>query len=244
MASERSRLATVGYFCGIAGIACLAIGIIGIQIRLFPPMLGFGLFALATIVGGISATLLGGLALVRKKNLTGPDDAKRAKTATALGAVLLILLFLSAGSGGDAPSINDITTDLSNPPAFASAGEVPAYQGRDMGYPPEFVPIVKQAYPDLAPSLMPMLPDETYQKALATAQTMGLEVVWQSPEERRFDAIDVTPVFRFVDDITVRVQPAGSGSVVDIRSKSRDGKGDLGTNAKRIRTFVSQLKAS
>ena len=59
MASERSRLATVGYFCGIVGIACLAIGIIGIQIRLFPPMLGFGLFALATIVGGISATLLG-----------------------------------------------------------------------------------------------------------------------------------------------------------------------------------------
>lgn len=244
MASQRSRLATAGYFCGIVGIACLVIGIGGIQIRLFPPMLGFGLFALGTITGGIGATLLGGIALIRKKHLTGPDDLKRAQTATALGAVLLILLFLSAGTGGDAPPINDITTDLANPPAFASADAVPAYEGRDMSYPPDFVPIVKTAYPDLKPTLVGLPPDQAYENALATAQALGLQIVWQSASERRFDAIDVTTVFRFVDDFTVRVIRAGSGSVIDVRSKSRDGQGDLGTNAKRIREFLTQLKDS
>ena len=73
---------------------------------------------------------------------------------------------------------------------------------------------------------------------------MGLEIVWQSPSERRFDATDTTAIFRFVDDITVRVLPAGSSSMIDIRSKSRDGQGDLGTNAKRIRAFTEQVKAS
>ena len=98
MASERSGLASTAYFCGIIGLACLVLGIGGIQIGLFPPMLGFGLFALATVVGGLSATLLGVIALIRKKSLTGPDDRKRAQTGAALGFVLLILLFLSAGT--------------------------------------------------------------------------------------------------------------------------------------------------
>ncbi|MEE3327065.1 MAG: DUF1499 domain-containing protein [Myxococcota bacterium] len=244
MASERSGLATAGYFCGIGGIACLVIGIGGIQIRLFPPMLGFGLFAVGTIAGGVTATLLGTLALIRKKNLTGPSDLRRAQTGTALGVVLLILLFLSAGTGGDAPPINDITTNLANPPAFASEQEVPAYRGRDMSYPPEFVKVVKRHYPDLYSAMLPVSPDEAYARALATAKAMGLDIVWQSPSERRFDATDTTPVFRFVDDVTVRVLPAGSSAVIDVRSKSRDGQGDLGTNAKRIQACLSRVKAS
>jgi uncharacterized protein (DUF1499 family) len=50
-------------------------------------------------------------------------------------------------------------------------------------------------------------------------------------------------VFGFEDDVVIRVRPApaGSGSVIDVRSKSRDGKGDLGVNAERIRTFVARL---
>lgn len=244
MASERSGLASTAYFCGIIGLACLVLGIGGIQIGLFPPMLGFGLFALATVVGGLSATLLGVIALIRKKSLTGPDDRKRAQTGAALGFVLLILLFLSAGTGGDAPPINDITTNLNNPPAFASEEEVQAYMGRDMSYPPEFVAVVKEHYPDLRPLLLPVPPDTAYEEALAAAKAMGLEIVWQSPSERRFDATDTTAIFRFVDDITVRVLPAGSSSMIDIRSKSRDGQGDLGTNAKRIRAFTEQVKAS
>jgi uncharacterized protein (DUF1499 family) len=49
-------------------------------------------------------------------------------------------------------------------------------------------------------------------------------------------------VFRFVDDVLVRVRPAdGGGALVDVRSKSRDGRGDLGVNAARIRAFAEKL---
>ena len=51
-----------------------------------------------------------------------------------------------------------------------------------------------------------------------------------------------TRIFRFVDDVVVRVRPAeGGGAIVDVRSKSRDGRGDLGANAARIRAFAEKL---
>ena len=241
MTSDRSRLASAAYFCGVAGLASLLIGILGIQIRLFPPMLGFGLFALGTIIGGITATLLGAVALIRRKKPAAQDDQKRALIGTGLGLALLALLYFSAGTAGDAPSINDITTDLSDPPSFAPEDAVPTYAGRDMGYPPEFVAIVQTHYPDLASMKSPLAPDAAYALALATAEKMGLDIVWKSASERRFDATDVTATFRFVDDFTVRVRPSGSGSEIDVRSKSRDGQGDLGTNARRIRKFLDNF---
>jgi len=48
-------------------------------------------------------------------------------------------------------------------------------------------------------------------------------------------------IFRFVDDVSVRVRPDTGGAKIDVRSKSRDGKGDIGTNARRIRTFLAKL---
>ncbi len=62
------------------------------------------------------------------------------------------------------------------------------------------------------------------------------------PETGRVEARDMSLVFRFVDDVVVRVRPGTSGSVVDIRSRSRDGRGDLGINAARIRALSDALK--
>ena len=39
------------------------------------------------------------------------------------------------------------------------------------------------------------------------------------------------------------LEDAGNGSRIDVRSKSRLGKSDLGVNAKRIRTFFAKLRA-
>ena len=53
------------------------------------------------------------------------------------------------------------------------------------------------------------------------------------------EATDTTSIFRFVDDIVIRIRPLGPNlTVLDIRSKSREGKGDLGANAARIERFL------
>jgi uncharacterized protein (DUF1499 family) len=41
----------------------------------------------------------------------------------------------------------------------------------------------------------------------------------------------------------VRIVPNTGGSTVDVRSKSRVGRSDVGQNAKRIRIFMRKLQA-
>ena len=62
------------------------------------------------------------------------------------------------------------------------------------------------------------------------------------PQAGRIEASQASFWFGFVDDIVIRVGAAGAGSRVDMRSLSRQGRGDLGVNAKRIRAYMAALK--
>ena len=64
------------------------------------------------------------------------------------------------------------------------------------------------------------------------------------PAEGRLEATATTPWFGFKDDVVVRVRASGGGSRVDVRSLSRIGGSDLGTNARRVRTFLERLRSS
>lgn len=52
-----------------------------------------------------------------------------------------------------------------------------------------------------------------------------------------------TPLFRFVDDMEIRIDlDRDAQTRVNARSRSRVGKADLGTNARRIRRFFRHLE--
>jgi uncharacterized protein (DUF1499 family) len=71
---------------------------------------------------------------------------------------------------------------------------------------------------------------------------MGWKIVDENPEEGRVEATATTRWFGFKDDIVIRIAPAtGAGSRVDIRSVSRVGRSDVGTNARRIRAFLRKF---
>jgi uncharacterized protein (DUF1499 family) len=72
---------------------------------------------------------------------------------------------------------------------------------------------------------------------------MGWRIVAAVPEEGRIEATATTPLLRFKDDVVIRVTSRGNGSRIDMRSKSRLGKSDLGANAKRIRAYFRALSA-
>ncbi len=93
-------------------------------------------------------------------------------------------------------------------------------------------------YPDLQPQRFAKPADQVFAAALATAREMELEIVSQSPEQGVIQAVATTRVWRFKDDVTITVARDGQ---VSVRSKSRIGKGDLGTNARRIREFQAGL---
>jgi uncharacterized protein (DUF1499 family) len=146
------------------------------------------------------------------------------------------------------PPIHDISTDTQDPPVFvavlpirAGAANTADY-GRSEGITPEELrQHTADAYPDLVPINLTESPADAYSRALAAVNSLGWEIVAEAPSEGRIEATDTTFWFRFKDDVVIRIRPAGGGSVVDARSVSRVGRGDAGTNARRLRAFFEQL---
>ncbi|MEP0520441.1 MAG: DUF1499 domain-containing protein [Hyphomicrobiales bacterium] len=68
------------------------------------------------------------------------------------------------------------------------------------------------------------------------------EFVTKASEEGVFEASAKTPILGFSDDFVVRVRTTGEqSSIVDVRSASRIGNHDLGTNSRRVKAFLREL---
>jgi uncharacterized protein (DUF1499 family) len=122
-------------------------------------------------------------------------------------------------------------------PLRAGAENTAVYGG------PKLAAEQKQGYPDIAPLALPVPPQAAFERAQRVAGDMGWQIVAADPAAGRLEATDTTAWFGFHDDIVVRIRPAGAGSRVDVRSVSRVGRSDIGTNAKRIRAFLARLAA-
>ena len=140
------------------------------------------------------------------------------------------------------PGIHDITTDVDDPPVFVDVLPLRATAPNKVEYGgPKIAALQQRAFPDLAPIMLNVPPDQAFDRALAAVNAMGWDLVAANREQRRIEATDTTFWFRFKDDVVIRLRPADGGTRVDIRSLSRVGGGDVGTNAKRIRAYVRRL---
>lgn len=142
-----------------------------------------------------------------------------------------------------APPIHDITTDTQDPPRFlavlplrAEAPNPAAYGG------PKVAAAQTQAYPDLRPLLLPATrPALAFRHALDAARAAGWTIVAAESGAGRIEATATTGWFGFKDDVVIRIRAVGTGSRVDVRSVSRVGESDVGTNARRIQTYLRRL---
>jgi uncharacterized protein (DUF1499 family) len=140
------------------------------------------------------------------------------------------------------PFIHDITTDTEDPPRFVDILPLRKDAPNSVDYPgPQVAAQQHAGYPDLEPVLLHIPSQQAFTQALQAAKGMGWEIVAMNPTEGRIEATDTTLWFGFKDDIVVRIQARGDESRVDIRSVSRIGKSDVGTNARRIRAYILEL---
>jgi Uncharacterized protein conserved in bacteria len=141
------------------------------------------------------------------------------------------------------PPIHDITTDITNPPAFVSVLPLRkgAYNKPEYGGPDVAAQQIK-AYPDIKTLTLNMSADKAFSKALNVAENMGWDIVAAEPKEGRIEATATTFWMGFKDDIVIRIKAHDQMSNIDIRSESRVGKSDFGTNAKRIRIFLGEMQ--
>ncbi len=142
----------------------------------------------------------------------------------------------------EAPPIHDITTDAGDPPKFSAILPLRAKASNSSDYGgPEVATLQRAAYPDVKPLTLFTPPDKAFDRALAAARSLGWTIMQKDRQEGRIEAMDRTIWFGFTDDIVIRVRPENDGCRVDIRSVSRVGAGDMGTNADRIRKFMKKL---
>jgi uncharacterized protein (DUF1499 family) len=179
--------------------------------------------------------------------LRRPRGAKRGLALAALSlliAAALIAIPARFRMGSPKPPIHDISTDTQDPPQFVAVLPLRADAPNTSVYGGEKIAVQQRAaYPDLQPYEMNVPPAQAYERALAAVRTLGWVLVAAEASEGRIEATDTTLWFRFKDDVIVRIRPSGAGSRVDVRSLSRVGGGDVGTNAARIRSFLDILKA-
>lgn len=160
-----------------------------------------------------------------------------------LGLTAFYLPYQQQQKAQSVPPIHDITTDPDNPPTFvaivplrADAPNPPDYAGG------EIIQQQRDAYPDLMTLTLAKSETEVFDAALAVVEDLGWELVDANQNEGRIEATDTTRWFGFKDDVVVRIKPGmGGATKLDVRSKSRVGRSDIGKNAERIRGFTAKL---
>ncbi len=207
----------VGIWGAAAGSAAVVIAPLGHRIGVVPLGLAFALLSVGFLVLVVGALLL--LVTAIRQRLT-PGMETLAYGALA-GAVIVSLFPLSAlVSGGGAPPIHDVTTDTENPPAFVAAVALNA-QGRTEYEGETVAEQQRAAYPEIEPVTLPVAPDAAFDRALATVERMGWEILETAAADGRIEATDRTFWFGFADDVVIRVTDTGDGaSRVDVRSLS------------------------
>ena len=139
------------------------------------------------------------------------------------------------------PHIHDISTDTADPPKFVAVLALRAGARNAVDYSPQTAIEQHRGYPDIAPPRLGTSSTDAFDRVVRAVRSMGWDVVSVVPGDLRVEATDTTLLFRFKDDVVVRVRPTGEGSVIDVRSLSRVGGSDFGVNANRVRALLRKI---
>jgi uncharacterized protein (DUF1499 family) len=239
-----SWVVLLGAGLAVASALVLLAGPVGYRLGMLPLRVALQTLLRWGAYGAIAAAVVSLAGLV--VTLTRPREARRGIFLAAISLLAGVLLIGIPGRfrlGPPTPPIHDITTDTQEPPEYVAVlplrVNVPnttVYGGE------EIASQQREAYPDLQPLILKVPPRQAFDRALATGREMGWELVAADPTAGRIEATDTTFWFGFKDDVVIRVRPTDGGSRVDVRSLSRVGRGDAGTNAKRIRAYLDALR--
>jgi uncharacterized protein (DUF1499 family) len=245
-ASHTDRLGRRIAVVGLAVAVLAALGAIGSGLGSWLGLWRFGTgFGVLTWSTGcaVLGVVLSLIALLRRRRSMRRATLVPALLGLALGAAVTGYPLSILHTARAVPPIHDITTDTVDPPAFVAVLPLrrdapnPATYGG-----PAIARQQQAAYPDIKPARFNAAPARVFAAALDTAKALGWEIVAAAPAEGRIEGTATTFWYHFKDDVVIRIRPEGDGTRLDIRSESRVGRSDIGTNARRIEQFLAALR--
>lgn len=206
---------------------------------------------LVTVAGALAFAVLG-ILLALGSFVTiwrlGLGGLGYAVTAIFIGAALLAYPAYLAAKAYTLPPIYDISTDVLDPPAFDAVRRLRSRTTNPAQYAGLYAAEQQRAaYPEVTPLELSVPAQTAYDQALALVNKrrwLVLDARSPQPNRRdgRIEAVARTPIMGFRDDIVIRVRGIDESARVDMRSSSRYGSHDLGSNASRIRAFLDNLE--
>lgn len=210
--------------------------------------------ALATFFGALACaglSILVGFAGFVAIWRNGTRGMSRILLAFLINALVLAYPAYLAFQYRRLPPIHDITTDPIDPPRFEALAPLRTGDGTNTAVYAGLYSAEQQrkAYPDIEPVQLEIPVDRAY----AIARQLVRKRKWLVIDERtpqpprligRIEAVARTPIMGFREDVSIRVQPDGDDSRVDIRSSSRYFESDLGSNAARISKLIDDLNTA
>jgi uncharacterized protein (DUF1499 family) len=167
-------------------------------------------------------------------------------TAIGIGLALLAYPSYLAVASYRLPWIYDITTDPIDPPRFEALARVRPRDANPVIYAGlSAAEQQRNAYPEIESLEQEATPQASYDATLAVVTKRKWNIVARRPPERgregRIEAVARTAIMGLREDVVIRVRADGQGSRIDIRSSSRYGSFDFGSNAARVRTLIDDV---
>lgn len=224
--------------------AALVLGVgsvLGFRLGLFghlPALLGV---AIATLIALASLPVSGYAVYTTMRSALGLDP----RAAAALGAALLFVLlpFNGLHQFRSHPVLNDISTDLTDPPVFTAAASLRSGNDNPVAEKPAKPEQQKAFYKELGPIVLDLDTAAAFDRVVAEMAVMGWKISARDADAGTVEAVVTTMALGFKDDVVVRLRPEGAGTRIDMRSASRLGRSDFGANARRIKAFFAALES-
>ncbi len=224
----------------VAAVAMLLLAGPGTRMAWWDFRFGFTLMRWA-LFGGAAAGVLGILLLLIPATRRGGAGVLVA--AAVIGLATAAVPYLQVQKARSVPPIHDITTDTADPPEFVAIAPLREDAPNPVEYPGEdTAEQQREAYPDIKTLQVDAWPAIVFEHAVETARARGWEIVEANESQGRIEATATTFWFGFKDDVVIRLRGDDEGTSVDMRSKSRVGRSDVGANAARIEAFLHDLK--
>jgi uncharacterized protein (DUF1499 family) len=233
-----SRLASWSLRIALFSIAVTLLGIVIVRsgiLEIVPSLAAFGGGLLLAVIAVFFA--FAAFVVIWNEGLQG--------LGMAVGAMFIGLAILAypawfAVKAYRLPAIYDITTDPIDPPKFEAVARLRPREANPILYAGlRAAELQRAAYPDVEPLVVSANPQVAYDAAVAVITKLKWRIVdarapLSGRREGRIEAVARTPILGFRDDVVLRIRQDPDGARVDIRSTSRYGRHDFGTNAKRI----------
>lgn len=200
----------------------------------------FTLFRSAVYIGIASLVLV----LIQWVFLRKTVSKYYVSASVLFACVAIAIPVIMMNQAKQVPPIHDITSDINNPPKFDKIAELRANAPNPLGY--EGGEVSKQqleAYPQIITQYFNHDVKTVMQESEKALDELGLELVSVDYDKQIIEAYEQTFWFGFIDDVILRFDVQDGKTTLDIRSKSRVGRSDLGVNAKRIERIFAKLES-